>query len=109
MELGLEALGAEGLRVQFGAVEEGAGGGGGGEAEVLPEVEGANVLKLVGELVVEVAGFEDEFLADEVLVDPGVEGAGALRAEGIDVVAGDIGGVAEGEQGAVEGGKLGGE
>ena len=97
------------MTVELRAVEVGAGGGGGGEAEVLLEVEGADVFELVGELVVEVAGLEDEFFADDVLVDAGVEGAGALWAERLDVVGGDVGGVADGEEGAVERGELGGE
>ena len=51
-------------------------------------------LELMVELVVEVAGFEEEFLVEDVLVDADVVGAGALGGDGVDVVGGDGGTVA---------------
>ena len=109
LELGLDALGAERLRVELGSVEEGGGVFVRGEAEVGLEVAGADVLELMGELVVKVAGLEDELVADKVLIDAEIEGAGAGGAEWGDGVLLDVGGVAESEEGAVEGGELGGE
>ena len=52
----------------------------GGKPKYLNERSGADAFELVVEDVVEVAGFEDELLADDVLVDAEVVGAGALGA-----------------------------
>ena len=49
------------------------------------EAGGADELELMVELVVEVAGFEDELLVEDVLVDGEVVGAGALGGDGGDV------------------------
>ncbi len=61
----------------------------GGEVEVLLEAVGGETLELVTELVVKVAGFEDELLVEDVLVDGDVEGAGALGGDGANVEGGD--------------------
>ena len=55
----------------------------GEKPKYLNERSGADAFELVVEDVVEVAGLEDELLADDVLVDAEVVGAGALgRREG---------------------------
>ncbi len=69
------------------------------------EAVGADEFELVVELVVEVAGFEDELLVEDVLVDAEVVGAGALGGDGGDVVGGVAGLLEEG----VEAGELGDE
>ena len=60
------------------------------DVEVVLEAVGADELELVVELVVEVAGFEDELLVEDVLVDAEVVGAGALGGDGGDVVGGRL-------------------
>ena len=107
LDLGLEALGAEGEGVEVGR-EDGVDDAG-RVAEDLHERSGADAFELVVEDVVEVAGFEDEFFAEDVLVDADVVGAGALRAGRRDVVLGDVSGVAGCEELVVEAGELEGE
>ncbi len=75
-------------------------GDAGGDVEVVFEAGGTDEFELVVELVVEVAGFEDEFLIEDVLVDAEVVGAGALGGDGCDVEGG-VGGLLE------EGGEAG--
>ncbi len=58
------------------------------------------------ELVVEVSGFEDELLAEDVLIDAERVGAVALGGDGADVVGGDAGGVAGLLEACVEAGEL---
>ncbi len=106
-EFTFEALSAVGLGVELGTVEVLVVGG--SDAEVLLDVVGGDVFDLVGELVVEVAEFEDELVAVEVLVDADVVGLGALGAEGFDVVGRDVCGVAGEEELGVEGAELDGE
>jgi hypothetical protein len=80
-----------------------------GDVEVVLEAVGGDEFELVAELFVEVAGFEDEFLVDEVLVDTDVVGAGALGGDGSDVEGGVAGLLEErGEAGELgdEGGLL---
>ena len=84
LELELHALGAIGERVEGGRWD--LGGEGGGKIEVALEAVDCEELELMVELIVEVAGFEDEFLIKDVLVDADVVGAGALGGDGVDVV-----------------------
>ena len=76
LDLGLEALGAEGEGVEVGR-EDGVGDAG-GKAEDCTSAPVVDAFELVVEDVVEVAGFEDELFAADVLVDADVVGAGAL-------------------------------
>ncbi len=68
-----------------------------------------DAFELVVEDVVEVAGLEDELLADDVLVDADVVGAGALRAGRGDVELRDVGCIAGLQELRVEAGELEGE
>ena len=84
-------------------------GDAGGDVEVVFEAVGGDELELMVELIVEVAGFEDEFLVEDVLVDAEVVGAGALGGDGGDVEGGVAGLLEEsGEAGELgdEGGLL---
>ena len=66
-------------------------GDAGGDVEVVFEAGGSDELELMVELVVEVAGFEDEFLVEDVLVDGEVVSAGAFGGDGGDVECGVAG------------------
>ena len=72
------------------------------DAEVLRQRLAADAFELVVEDVVEVAGAQDELLAEDVLVDADVVGARALRALRADVIALDVRGVAVVEELRVE-------
>lgn len=105
LDADFEALGAVGEGVERGRGK--LGGDGCGDGEVLLEAFGVDEFELVVELIVEVAGFEDELLVEDVLVDAEVVGAGSLRSDGVDVVGGDGGGVAALLEFGVEAGELG--
>ena len=55
------------------------------------EAVGGDELELMVELIVEVVGFEDELLVEDVLVEADVVGAGALGGDGGDVEGGVAG------------------
>ncbi len=57
-------------------------GDAGGDVEVVFETGGSDELELVIELAAEVAGFEDELLVEDVLVDAEVVNAGTLGGDG---------------------------
>ena len=66
-------------------------GDAGWDVEVVFEAGGGDEFELMAELVVEVAGFEDELLVEDVLLDTDVVGAGALGGDGLDVECGVAG------------------
>ena len=72
------------------------------DVERVLEAIGVDQFELVIELVVEVAGFEDELLVEDVLVDAEVVGARALRGDGRYVVRGDGGLIARFGEAQVE-------
>ena len=69
------------------------------------EAGGGDEFELMVELVVEVAGFEDEFLVEDVLVDAEVVGAGAFGGDGGDVEGGVAGLLEEGGEACELGGE----
>src|SRR6185312_8680833 len=88
LQLRLKTLSAKGERIEVWR-EDGVHDAG-RVAEDLYKRTGAYALKLMIEDVVEVAGFEYQLLAEEVLVDAEVVGVGALRAGRDNVIFGNI-------------------
>jgi hypothetical protein len=92
LQLGLDALGAEGERVEIRLV--GILSDAGRVAEELLQRACVDRFELMVEGVVEVAELEDQLLATDVLVDANVVGARPLGTGRGDVILGDVGGIA---------------
>jgi len=82
-------------------------GDGLGYTEVLHEPVCVNSLDLMAEFVVEVAGFEDELLVQDVLIDAEIQGTRSFSAQGCDVEGSESGLIAGLVQQSVEAGELG--